>query len=331
MIKHQFKKISALLAAAVALSFGGCTFFIESQPQEQGLVDINPTEQDTQREARTTTLYFRYEREELLAGISININVPSNKQYDEVVLRSLINGPGLNPPEFVPVINPETQVLSVTSNSDLLFITFSPEFFHPMPDIPSNWQEDPIWVEEVQLQRRLAVWSVVNTMTSIGKYTRVQILIDDGNSIGAHRISRAAAGFSGDGRDDELLEELARSPEVLMTAANSAQLAFRAITIKDWKRLYSLIAPVGADGNERPSEEDFIKDMQSFTGIVEYYAIHGESVSPDGVSIIVNADISTQDRNGRVFERQDIPLKMIQDNGIWKIEYPSVSLLLFEV
>jgi hypothetical protein len=202
-------------------------------------------------------LYFRYGREEYLACEQRLLTVSEDKSIERVLLQEMIkNGPSAGNQYLEPVINSKTSVISVSSNREYLYITLSREFLDPVSsEAPGNWKDDPTWRETVYRERRLATMAIVNTMTELGEYSRIQILIDtDGTGQGV-RPTREMLGFVGDDetQNAQLMGPLARDQSIVLTPGNTLSLFMKRFTEKDWTGVNELLARDDQYGNAKPS------------------------------------------------------------------------------
>ena len=79
--------------------------------------------------------------------------------------------------------------MSVKEQSGYLSVTLSEKFLEKMSQS----------IESEEMRRRLAVQSIVNSITSIGNYSRVLILIDESGNGNGERLTYAEAGWEDKG------------------------------------------------------------------------------------------------------------------------------------
>ena len=141
------------------------------------------------------------------------------------------------------LINKNTQILSVTTNNDYVYLSLSKEVLE-VPAAVDGWQLDRRTAEAVYMQRRMAIYSIVNTLTEISGITYVQIFVDINSDGTAEKITRGEAGFNGDGNEGDNLDVLSRDHAYILTPANTVRLMFELVNKNQPERLYSLIAPL---------------------------------------------------------------------------------------
>lgn len=323
--------LCALLAGCMPLAYSGAEGGTATAQESDTAVPLTPVQSvDVQRQSYT--LYFRYGGEEYLAGEQRLLPVSEDKPIERVLLQEMIkNGPSAGSLYLEPVINPKTSVISVSSNREYLYITLSREFLDPISgEAPGNWEEDPAWREAVYTERRLAVMAIVNTMTELGEYSRIQILIDtDGTKQGV-RPTREMLGFAGDDKTQnaQLMGPLTRDPSMVLTPGNTLSLIMKRFSEKDWTGVDEIIARDDQYGNVKPSTDEVVGMLAVLDISLTGYAITGEMVSNDGQSAVVTVSYEFQLKNGSTYTHDDVSMRMEREDSVWKLVYPSISQLL---
>ncbi len=341
MTKVQ-KIIVFLMLISITTVFMGCSVLPWESPvkeredvanngqseQEGKAPPISPLSEKISNEQMDVTLFFRYDQDDYLASDTREIKVIATERVEKVVVEELIKGPNPGKLELTPLVHPSTRVVAVSDNNDYLFVTLSREFLEPPMEVPENWQEDKIWVDEVNRTRRLAAYSIVNTLTELGKFNRVQILIQrDVDDERGERPKRKEMGFT-DGNEEKqntLLEPLARNTNLILTPMNTVEAMLNAFMEKDWGKVYQYTASKDANNFPKPEDNDFKSTMSSLDPTLENFRVRDEHVSNDGQNALVTIDFSIKMKDGKVFEKTYIPIKLIRDKEIWKVVFPSVS------
>ncbi|MGI6705220.1 MAG: GerMN domain-containing protein [Clostridia bacterium] len=341
MTKVQ-KTIVFFLLVSMTTVFMACSVWPWGSPvQEQENIDdngqrkqegkappISPLSEKTSNEETDVTLFFRYNQDDYLASDTRKIKVIATERVEKVIVEELIKGPNPGKLELTPLFHPSTKVVAVSDNNDYLFVTLSREFLEPPMEVPDNWQEDKNWVDEVNRTRRLAVYSIVNTLTELGKFNRVQILIQgDIDDERGERPKRKEMGFT-DGNEEKqntLLEPLARNTSLILTPMNTVEAMLNAFMEKDWGKVYQYTASKDTNNVPKPEDNDFKSTMASLDPTLENFRVRDEHVSNDGQNALVTIDFSIKMKDGKVFEKTYIPIKLIREKEIWKVIFPSVS------
>lgn len=276
----------------------------------------------------TYTLYFGYTGQNYLVAEQRTLSIADGKQVEAEVVRALINGPAGKSGEIQPLINTQTRVLSVTSNKDYIYITLSKEFLEPV-NMPSNWQEDEALTSQVYLKRRLAVYSIVNTVTELGKFSRVQLLVDVNGTGEGQRPTRQMMGFVNDGTDpQQLMEPLMRENQLILGPSTMMELVLTAFGNKEWKKIDGYIAVEDPNVVARPDSAAMIAALSMANLTLLSHTVEGEQVAIDGQSAVVTVSYEVQSRDGNRFSNAHVPLRMIRENGLWKVSYYSIYQLL---
>ena len=123
-------------------------------------------------ETAATTLYFGMANENYLLTEERMLQYNASESLVHAVLNALISGP--EQIACKALINNNTKLLSVTTNNKYVYLSFSADLLD-VPAVVDGWQSNPIIAENVYKQRRLALYSIVNTLTLTGEYAYVQI------------------------------------------------------------------------------------------------------------------------------------------------------------
>lgn len=307
----KFRYIIASLMLVI-MTVTGCTTGSSEIP-EGNVPDINPNAQAANKDTSSVTLYFSYKGENLLAGESRTIDVPISESLESAVINALIKGPTSD--ELTGLFWQDVELVSVDDNANQVFITLSEEFISTEPS-----QEILIDGLSVDEQRKLAIYSIVNTIIEIGNYSRVQINVVGNGGIG-QRITEKEAGFS---EDNALLDPLERDSSMILTPANTLIEALSSFAKKDWKRLYTFTANTNLDGTLKPELQNFRDELAEKGNVLESFRAIDTTVSNDGQSAVVMLNYSLKTREGKLIEETNIPIVLVREKGLWKVTYSSL-------
>lgn len=322
--------VSGFLGILLALGLCGCEAFLSPLQEDRGPQVLQPAldpSEDAAYANTTVRLYFRLAGEGLLAYEDRPIEVMANERIEVTVLRELIAGPRGENTELKPLLNQKTRVLSVTDQNGLLIVTFNEELMETAEPMPANWQEEhPALREEFYLQRRLAVYSVVNTLASLGKFDRVQLCLGTQGSEATRLIRRGSMGFVNENAE-QYLDAMNYEGSVVLTPQHMMETLFQALIQNDWARVYRFLSADDETG-PRPLLQDVRAELRSVLLRLDRYSVHDESVSSDGKSAIVLVDISLQRPSGETVTRANVPVRLSREGAVLRIDYSMLLRLL---
>ncbi len=308
------KAMLIITAAIMAFTLAACEIPASNKPANTP--DINPKAEAANKDKSNVTLYFSYRHENLLAGETRIIDVPVSDTLEAAVIKALIKGPSAGRDELSGLLWDGVDLVGVTSNEDILFVTLNDKFVSTDPG------EITIENGTVQNQKMLAIYSIVNTLIEMGKYSRIQILVDRENTKTGERITRGEAGWADN--PDVYLEPLGHNEDLVLTPQNTLKQALESFSYKDWTRLYDFTAYRNPDGTLKPDMASFSDALASTGNDLEEYVIRGSNVSFDGKTAVVMLDYSVKTRAGEPLPKTNFPVVMVRTNDIWKLSYSSL-------
>jgi hypothetical protein len=173
------------------------------------------------------SLYFAMSNEGYLLSETRALKQNTSESYVNSVINALIAGPQSE--DCIALINKNTKLLSVTTNNKYVYLSFSGDLLN-VPAIVNGWPDNPATAEVVYKQRRLAIYSIINTLTLSGEFAFVQLYVDVDGDGTAERITRGEAGFVGDGNENQQMDMLVRDHNYIYTPANAVSLSLELIS-----------------------------------------------------------------------------------------------------
>lgn len=319
--KGRTRLLCALLCTLLLL-LSGCTrsYYGGIAEREDGdaaayTEDILPESQDNAYGSKVTaTLYYRYIAEDLLAAVEQEFTVTAEKTLEEMAIQALIDGPKDTQYEYNALISSETEIVSVKEQSGYLSVTLSSEFLDEMvQDIDGE-----------ATRRRLAVQAIVNTVTGIGNYSRVLILVDETGSGNGERLTYAEAGWEEYG--DRTIEPMARDTSVILTPENALEIVLRSLVEKDYDHMEYFLADRDYDGTACPTRAELTDILSAKASIVSYTLEGPATVSPDGQRAVALVDIAYVGSNGQMTELTGLPIRLIRED-VWKVSFQSLDTM----
>jgi len=270
-------------------------------------------------------LYFPLGNEPFLAAEDRDIKIPEGSTPEKEILRKLIQGPLIK--DMLVVIPNKTQVVNVeaSSNHEIFYITLSPDFLAPMPlDVPTNWNTVETLEKTVLLNRRLAVYSMVNSITEMGKYDRVQFLIDD-RDLGATRPTWADMGFTDVDQPNLPISVLTRDDSLILTPINTVSAFFESFANKQWSRAEGYLT---LDTNTFSATNTMADSMKAYDATLVDGTVTGSTISNKGKCAVVTVNYTLRAKAGNEVQRTTALMRLTRENGIWKIHYSSIQRML---
>ncbi len=278
------------------------------------LLGSDPPESSTVHPA---VLYYRYLDSAWLGQEKRSVNVLRTESLEKALVQALLDGPSAQSPSFKPLFPPGTQVLSVLQDAGFLFVTFNEHLLDPFPGEEASAGTGS---GEGLLRRRLAMASLVNTLTENGQHRSVQVLVL-GKS-GTPSSMRLSGRYFLD-QNDTPLDPMIRQEEWIITPGNAAGILLDAWRNRAFKTLETLIIRESKTANTEGGA--LVIDTMPF---LISYSVSAGSLSPDGRSAVVTLAAQLTDQEGQPRAIEGIPLLLVRRDGLWKISEGSISLLL---
>lgn len=320
------KTLRGLLLALIVLLpllFGGCDQQVNPLAKNEatdapGLQEELLTVQADESNVSEikATLYFRYLDEPMLAGESCTLAVRSDQRPEMAIIEALLSGPSAGNADLRRLIPAGTEVVSISDNDQVLFITFSETFLDD--GVPADWAEDDDWATEAPLLRELITQSIAASVTESYPYKGVQILVDQQSE--TQTSLRLSNEYFLDGSVG-LSEPVVRDEALLLTPQTTAKTMLNAWAQKDYACLYKYLAQDG-----KPAYSAFLETMDAAPSI-DVFTVSGGSVYPDGQTAVVTVYLRliVQNADDELFS---YPLQLIRENDAWKMEYARLEALI---
>jgi uncharacterized protein YceK len=313
----KIKIIALLLALIITLS--GCAA-VQDQGPAKNTPDINPKAESANKDTSKVTLYYSYRGQQLLAGETRSIDVPVSEKLEKAVIRALIGGPSADRDQLVGLFWDGVKLVNVTNNEDILFVTLSEEFISTEPKTPVLDEET------VGDRRKLAIYSIVNTITEMGTYSSVQFYVE--SKSGNQRILGSDVGFED---TVERLDRLNWENRYILTPEKTLEEVLGCYIKNNWAELYDYTAYTNLDGTVKPDREVFTAALAETAGnSLDTFKIVGVNVASDGQTAKVFLDYTMKTRNGDI-PRSKVAVILVREEEIWKISYSSVVNVLINV
>lgn len=304
----------------------GCTSLLPDQltsaPIESQGELHSPVADENATQTYQAELYYRFLDEPWLTSESRLLTVRKDDSLERVLTEAVLAGPSAASPELRRLFGDDVTVEGTLAQGKLLFVTLSHNVLNAYGDEPANWAADAYWQAEVPLRRQLAMQSLAATLIENCGYDAVQILLHgQSDSNGSMRLPQSYY------RTDEpgLAAPLYWDSSLLLTPDQAAQTLLTCYQQKDWERLYRYVALGGEEA--RPGEAAALTQMDAGLTL-RSFALASPMISHSGLEAVVDCELTLADAFGTLQSVPHYPLRLIRENGIWKISWQELTRLL---
>lgn len=336
-----------VLLALLALALSCFAFMPGQSIKEDGVREDLPAIDPGAGVARElqVKLFYRLTNEAYLVGVTSTLSVLSSERPEKAMVRELLLGvPPLanNVSEVIPA---NTKIVEVSLEGGILYITLSEGFFDTaIVDAAEregrrsldagfiNQQEYEARVEaakqEMMLCRRLAVCSIVNSVTSSDPDVRVHLLFDlDGDGAG-ERVARGELGFEPNlEANSDLLEPMEYDADAVISPLTLVKCALDHMMAGENEMAYVLFAETESGGMQKPTYANFETEMLTL-GRITGYTLYSYVVDEGHAQASVRADLEFTDASGvtRTLAGADIALR--GEGNLYKLGYYAFKALM---
>ena len=287
--------------------------------EQEGITQINPQEGAlSKKDKLAVNLYFADPSFTKLVSESRELDIPVNENEEYAVLQALCEGPASQGDVAGNrLINENTAIVSIASSGDVLFITLSRDFLDWSFFSGNNLENS------LNQRKQLAVYSIVNTMVEVSGYSRVQLLVESEDGGTGQRIRLEDVGFPGSG----VLEPLARN---VCPLASILALLFEAVANQNYENVFTYISYEGETGDAKPDEEEFLAIARERNPVMEQYVIGDVIIGAGRDTAVITVDITYKLKGEEQTEKTNIPVRLIKESGMWKMQYEEFVKLFFQ-
>ena len=332
--------MATLLLLSAALS--GCAFIssgvIKENAGEERLPAIDP-QAGVARDIKVK-LYYRLTDEAYLVGVTGAVTVLSNERPEKAIIRALIDGTPPLSNNISPVFPEGTDVVDVTLDGAILYVTLSEAFFdaslvnEAVSDgtrlLESNLigkteydQRVAAAREEMYLKRKLAIYSMANTITEYESGVRIQFLFQIGEN--TVRVSRAELGLeSYADAESDLLEPIGAEGSLMVNPQIIVECALNRISRGEYQKAYDLFAETESGGVQKPDYANFEMGLSQAVSVAAY-TVKGYTLSEDKSYAYVTVDLLYRiGEDGRERRQRNLTLMLKSEGSIYKLGYQSL-------
>ncbi|MGI6695847.1 MAG: GerMN domain-containing protein [Christensenellales bacterium] len=314
MMRAEKKHGAFLILAGLMLLAG---FLLTCPAHAQSLLT---GEDPGQAQTRMATLYFRCGNSQWLEREQRPVPVSLSESHEKALVQALLDGPSQGS-GLTPLFPQGTQVLSVITEGRQLFVTFNERLMAAYPDEGTDLSSPTYRAGEGRLRRKLAMASLVNTLTETGEYARVQVLVRAETTLtGSLRLSSRY--YLED--TDTLPDPLIRQEAALMQPGNATDVLIGLWENREWTALKDRLAQAPGDA---AAQSALMLALDASPVILQHTATPGIP-GPDGSYAVVSLSLRYLDAQGREKSIENWPLRLIRQNGCWQLPWAGFSALL---
>lgn len=294
-----------------------------TQPDADVLPPLVSAANPLMSDERRVALYFRMQDEDMLAMETRTLIIPRDKQVEQVIAEAVVGGPSASLLDLTGLFNTGTRVVQVWDNGKTLMVLLSRAFLDPPPGAPALWENDSVWRDEVYTRRRLGLAALVNTITEATDFTSVQFLVlDRDDEAGGRRLMRSE--LYADAPGDQVMTPLMRTEQLILTPYNTAQHILGSWRAQSYDSLYRFVSQ---EVGQRPTDAQFQATLRSRGQSLTDFALTPGSISEDGQRATLEVSYQYL-HEGQTVAIQSFPLKLVREDGIWKIAYEELMRMM---
>ena len=307
------KKIIVVLCLMALLT--GCSekpYLSESEGDP-----ISPVQDSTViASAAVMPLYFRYYDEPMLVRCPMTLDVSSQHLPEYYAVEALLSGPTGQSADKTACFF-KTALVGVSDGRNCLNVTLSESFLADTKGATDD---------ETFLNRRLALYSIVNTVCEMGTYAYVQIYLSDSGAV--YRPQTYDMGLTKNPLDSMPLAPLSRNTSLILTPSGAARMALLHYAGQEWTKFYRYLGDRGTDSRKLPIVEEMAKELDYLGLIMREYSVEdGHTVSSDASSAQVQITFRIRTATTS-YTVSNAPLVLVNKQGTWLVDYESFRNLL---
>lgn len=306
------KAITLIITIIIIITTTACAPTVIRQTSAPDLPGVDPKAQ-AQAGRKTVRLYFRVSEEAFISSELRRIDVNADETDVEAAFKGLAAGPDAALSRLTPLIPEGAQIKSAEKSGEILFLTLTGEFLNPAAIMPDGWQVDSVLREAALLEKRLALCALTNTFAEMGACNAVQFRIEEGANVTGVPDEIAALFEAG---------PLAYSNDFLLTPAHALEAALKAVSEKSWKRASRLVT-----SPDQLTESIVSADLMPIGELADF-TIGEDSTASDGETAVVTATVYIRAADGVTRSRENIPVRVLRVQEVFRVEYESLLRLL---
>ncbi len=301
------KLLSAFLVLIIVFACGCSSSYMDKTDG-----DIIPPVQDSTVSTFSVVapLYFRFYNEPMLIRYALNVETTTHEQPEFYALTALLSKPLGERSDITYLFKGKTKLVSVKSDGNYLYVTLSQDFYED-----TKGAND----EETRLNRKLAIYSIVNTVCEMGNHNYVQVYIEQNGA--QLRPDSYTVGLQKSQGDSTPLGPLSRETALLLTPSNVTKTALNHYSKTEWSKLYLYLT----EGSTKlPVLEEMAQNFNYLDLKMSEFTVEDNyTVSDDGKTAYVQISFKIRSQNTS-YEVSNVPLQLNLKGRAWLINYDSL-------
>lgn len=304
------KLFACFLCASILLSCGCASSYME---QTEGEPIIPIQDSTVSMSSLVMPLYFRYYDEPMLIRYPLNIEITSHEQPEFYAISALLTDSLGQRPELAYCFKGETELVSVDSDGEYLYVTLSEGFY-----TDTKGDND----EETRQNRSIAIYSIVNTVCEMGNHSYVQFYIERNGT--AMRPDAYEVGLIKNQADSTPIGPLARDTSLLLTPSNVVKTGLNYYSNHQWDKLYLYLGDKDSATEKLPLLEEMAQELNYLNITINEISVEDNyTVSEDGKTAMVQVSFKLRANNAS-YEVSDVSLELVNKGRWWLISYESL-------
>ena len=305
------KKLITILLCIILIFACGCTATYMDETAGDEISSLQDSSSATS--SSVLPLYFRYYDEPMLIRNPLTIETTPQQQPEYYAISALISGALGQRKEITDCFGKKTALLSTKSEGEYLYVTLSDGFLSD-----TVGEND----EQTRINRKMAIYSIVNTVCEMGNHSFVQIYLSQNGVI--LRPDSFEMGIAESKEASAPLGPLSRETELILTPSNVVKRGLSLYSSTEWSKLYYYLGDKDSAKEKLPILEEMTQEFQYLNLIMTDFSVEDNyTVSEDGKTAMVQVTFRVRSANTG-YTVTNVPIEVVYKGRSWLISYESL-------
>ncbi|MBP5662187.1 MAG: GerMN domain-containing protein [Clostridia bacterium] len=307
------KRLLALCAVLLLMCGCASSYLNESEGDQIAPVPEN----DRAAASVVMPLYFRFYTEPMLLRYSLTVDTPPQQLPEYYAISALLGGAVEARPELTRCFGRNTALQEISASGETLSVTLSEGFLSD-----TQGANDA----ETRQNRRLALYSIVNTVCEMGSFSQVQFYLYR-NGL-AQRPDSYQMGMVSKESDTAPLGALTRNTALILTPSSVARMGLTHYSNQAWNRLYYYLGDKEGAARKLPILEEMSQTLTYLGWTLSDFTVEDNyTVSEDGKTAYVTVSMNLRSDSAS-YRVENVPLELCWRGRTWLISYESLLRFL---